>query len=65
MLKWTGQEEDILVELLEKGVSVKVIARVLRNRSESSIYTKMRIMGIGRNPGEAEIDTELLEQLRN
>lgn len=62
---WTKEEEKILRQLSEAGVSSQTAAKVLRTRSPHSIDSKAKNMGLHMGLGaiKPEIDHEMFKQL--
>lgn len=71
-MKWTKEEETILVKLLGSGSILKEIRKVFPYRSKNSIKDKIYALGFylnkdnfSNNINNGEIDYQLFNQLLN
>lgn len=57
-IPWTEEEEQLLREGVEKGLTTKQLLLVLKSRTKTAIENKAAQLGISLQVGKPEIDRE-------
>lgn len=63
MLRWTEDEDAALRRLVERGIPVSEMVRVLRSRTEDAIEKRIRKLGLSRPRILPIVDWDALEEL--
>lgn len=59
-MKWTKEEEQVLKLMMEKGVAIHQMTKVLASRTPQAIESKIRRLGLRRPEEKPFIDFDAL-----
>ena len=63
--KWTEEEEKILRDLHAKNISVDKMVKILQDRTQHAVRSKLDMLGLGPPKHEPQIDYDLYHELMN